>query len=198
MARLAEFSVRLSRKGGGLGGCPSGGEREGGEGPPQGSQSSLCTQEGGCNAFQRRHSTSTTHGIPASRLVVGSSRARIPQLRQKVSARARRMMRQASTCTGVRRWSEVVRGVCSSSLEAGGWGGAAVGCSSLIHADCDDFCHWPRTSEHQRTLWRAIEDAVPSLTFWPALQRPRISSSAPPLYMTTLRGNGRGRGGGGD
>lgn len=33
-----------------------------------------------------------------SRFVVGSSRARIPQLRQKVSARASRMMRDANTC----------------------------------------------------------------------------------------------------
>ena len=32
-----------------------------------------------------------------SRLVVGSSRARMPQFRQKVSARARRMMREART-----------------------------------------------------------------------------------------------------
>lgn len=37
--------------------------------------------------------------LSRSRLVVGSSRARIPQFRQKVSARARRMMREARTCT---------------------------------------------------------------------------------------------------
>ena len=35
--------------------------------------------------------------LAASRLVVGSSSARMPQLRQKVSARAKRMMRHAST-----------------------------------------------------------------------------------------------------
>lgn len=37
--------------------------------------------------------------LSRSRLVVGSSRARIPQFRQKVSARARRMIREANTCT---------------------------------------------------------------------------------------------------
>lgn len=37
--------------------------------------------------------------LSRSRLVVGSSRARIPQFRQKVSARARRMIREARTCT---------------------------------------------------------------------------------------------------
>lgn len=36
--------------------------------------------------------------LSLSRLVVGSSRARIPQLRQKVSASARRMIREANTC----------------------------------------------------------------------------------------------------
>lgn len=36
--------------------------------------------------------------LAASRFVVGSSNARIPHLRQKVSARASRMMRQARTC----------------------------------------------------------------------------------------------------
>jgi len=39
--------------------------------------------------------------LSASRLVVGSSSARMPQFRQKVSASARRMMRQARTCAHV-------------------------------------------------------------------------------------------------
>lgn len=39
--------------------------------------------------------------LSRSRLVVGSSRARIPQFRQKVSARARRMIREANTCTAM-------------------------------------------------------------------------------------------------
>ena len=78
---------------------------------------------GGLNTQQKQaqHSRareSKEPGPPASRLVVGSSRARMPQLRQNVSASARRMMRQASTWW--RRW-RVVAG--------GGGGGREVLCA---------------------------------------------------------------------
>lgn len=45
----------------------------------------------------------SAHLSPASKFVVGSSSARIPQFRQKVSASARRMTRHASTCERERR-----------------------------------------------------------------------------------------------
>ena len=41
--------------------------------------------------------------LSASRLVVGSSSAKMPQFKQNVSASAKRMMRHASTCTSQRR-----------------------------------------------------------------------------------------------
>lgn len=52
--------------------------------------------------FQVTHSTSAWASdsmLSRSRLVVGSSRARMPQFRQKVSASARRMIRDANTWT---------------------------------------------------------------------------------------------------
>lgn len=60
------------------------------------------------------HSTSAWASdsmLSRSRLVVGSSRARMPQFRQKVSASARRMIRDASTWThaGVSDWKTAVQ-----------------------------------------------------------------------------------------